>query len=152
MHLRRNSFSHYRKSVEIFKEILTGVFGSRAIKQSESTIKKFGAVSSLEEELVGALPPDLREPHGIAVLQLYRALTTKMGVALLGGTGSGKSYIFSLLKDAVFKLTKGNIVIQEFLIAPSRCLARSFLVMSILQPASGTMVPYLALPVSLFSC
>lgn len=106
------------KSVEIFKEILSGVFGSNAIKQSESTIKKFGAVSSVEEELVGALPADLHEPYGVAVLQLYRALTAKMGVALLGSTGSGKSYIFSLLKDAIFKLTKGNIVIQEFLIAP----------------------------------
>lgn len=123
------------KSVEIFKEILTGVFGSKAIKQSESTIKKFGAVSSLEEELVGALPPDLREPHGIAVLQLYRALTAKMGVALLGGTGSGKSYIFSLLKDAVFKLTKGNIVIQEFLIAPKSMSRQELL--GYVDPATG---------------
>lgn len=106
------------KSVEIFREILSGVFGSRAIKQSESAIKKFGAVSKLEDELVSMLPIDLNEQYGVAVLQLYRALTAKMGVALLGSTGSGKSYIFSLLKDAIYKLTKGNIAIQEFLIAP----------------------------------
>lgn len=123
------------KSIEIFKEILTGVFGSKAIKQSESTIKKFGAVSHLEEELVGALPADLHEPYGVAVLQLYRALTAKMGVALLGGTGSGKSYIFSLLKDAVSKLTKGNIVIQEFLIAPKSMSRQELL--GYVDPSTG---------------
>ena len=55
---------------------------------------------------------------GGLALQLYRALTAKLGVALLGKSASGKTTIRKLLKAAIEKVSNNMIEIREFVIAP----------------------------------
>ncbi|TNJ29708.1 Dynein heavy chain [Giardia muris] len=105
-------------SISIFMEILKGVFGEQAVERCFGATKRYGSANALEDKIVAVLQDDLPEKYGVAVLQLYRALTAKMGVALLGPPGSGKTCIIELLKTAVSTLTGGKLEIREFRIAP----------------------------------
>ncbi|CAL6029174.1 Dynein_heavy chain [Hexamita inflata] len=101
------------QSTEIFKEILKDVFGE--IQQPEA--QKFGAVSQVEQDLVDNIQTEDERLGGL-VLQFYRALTSKLGVALLGKSASGKTTIRQLLKQAIEKASNNMIEIREYVIAP----------------------------------
>ena len=101
------------RSAEIFAEILKDVFGN----YQPSTGNKFGASGLAEEKLVQNLETD-DEREGNLIIQLYRAMTAKLGVCLLGKAASGKTSIRKTLFDAIQKTSGGTIQIQEFVIAP----------------------------------
>ncbi|KAH0572742.1 Dynein heavy chain [Spironucleus salmonicida] len=101
------------RSADIFKEILGDVFGALDTQKGA----KFGAASDIENKLAEFVDTD-SERIGSLVLQLYRALTAKVGVSLLGSTASGKTTIWELLKKAVNLASDGKIEMQEYRIAP----------------------------------
>lgn len=101
------------RSAEIFAEILKDVFGNYQPNSSS----KFGASGLAEEKLVQNLQTE-DEREGNLIIQLYRAMTAKLGVCLLGKAASGKTSIRRTLFDAIQKTSGGKIQMQEFVIAP----------------------------------
>lgn len=105
-------------SVDIFIEILNDIFGREHVSSHFQGSAKFGAASFIEEKLADAIPAGVGEDTGRIVLQLYRALTAKMGVALFGPTSSGKTRAVGILKESIKRATNGLLEIREFVIAP----------------------------------
>eukprot|EP00702_Spironucleus_salmonicida_P003638 EST44929.1 Dynein heavy chain [Spironucleus salmonicida] len=104
-------------SKTIFGEILRDIFG-----ENNQKMNKFGASSEIEERIAEKLSCNDRE--GELVIQLFRALTAKTGVGLLGKSASGKTRIRQKMRDAIYDVSNGFIEIREFLISP-KSMSRS---------------------------
>ncbi|GIQ85549.1 dynein heavy chain, partial [Kipferlia bialata] len=109
----------------VFEEIVKDVFGEAASQMPPTPHTEVLLREALQAECE-SLGLEVRESQVSLCVQLHSALSSKMGVVLLGDPGCGKSTILRLFKGAVLRLSKGALAVSDAVLAP-RSMARASL-------------------------